>query len=54
MSGNAKLLEEKLMSILSHLCDEHEFEDNTLYKECPHGTLGEDREKPWLDKDSLV
>ena len=48
------LLKEKLLSITYHMCDEHEYEKNTEYKRCPHGDLDETREKPWLDKESLV
>ena len=51
VSGNEVLLKENLLSISSHLCNVHDFEDNIEYKECPHGDLGE---RPWLDKDSLV
>jgi len=52
--GSEVLLREKLLSITSHMCNEHEFVENKEYKKCTHGNLDEDREKPWLDQDSLA
>ena len=52
--GSEVLLREKLLSITSHMCNEHDFVENKEYKKCTHGNLDEDREKPWLDQDSLV
>ena len=45
------MLREKLLSILLHLCDEHNFDTNIHHKKCSHGDLGE---RPWLERDSLV
>ena len=53
-SGNAVMLREKLLSITSHMCNAHEYENNSEYKRCPHDELEEPRERPWLDQDSLV
>ena len=52
--GSEVLLREKLLSITSHMCNEHDFVENKEYKKCTHGNLDEDREKPWLDQESLV
>ena len=48
------MLREKLLSIPHHMCNQHQFETNLHYKKCPHEDLGEARDKPWLDKHSLV
>ena len=54
IEGQPVLLKEKLLCITDHMCNKHVFEDNLEYKRCPHDDLGEDREKPWLDPESLV
>ena len=48
------LLKEKLLSIPSHLANKHKFAENTEYKECVHGDLGDSEAKPWLKEDRLV
>ena len=44
-NGNVHLLREKWISILSHVCDIHEFNDNKLFKKCSHGPI---QPRAWL------
>ena len=39
---------EKLLSIPDHISNVHHFDQNKVYKACPHGPISDDREKAWL------
>ena len=43
-----------MLSIPSHLCNKHSFDENKEYKQCVHGQLQETEGKPWLHEESLV
>ena len=47
-------MKEKLESITDHLADIHHFPENSQHKQCCHGELEAERNKAWLDPDSLV
>ena len=52
-SASEQELKEKILSILHHCCDNHEFPNNEIFKECGHGDLrGTERNKPWLREDT--
>ena len=52
--GNALELKEKWTSLVLHIANVHEFEDNEIYKRCIHGSLPHDQLKnsKWLIPDS--
>lgn len=52
--GNVVMLKEKLGSITEHMCNIHNFPENTEHASCSHGNLEGDRGKAWLDPDSLA
>ena len=52
--GDPELLKEKLLSIPSHVSNDHAFPLNKKYSACPHPPLVGDREKAWLLPGSLV
>ena len=54
VTGDAELLEEKLLSIVEHVSNNHEFPNNKKYKKCPHPPILEERSKAWLAPGSLV
>ena len=43
-----------MLSIPSHMCNSHTFNENKEYKQCAHGQLQATEEKPWLHEESLV
>ena len=46
--GNLEELKEKWLSILSHICDIHEFPRNNFFKRCQHEKI----DRKWLSPDS--
>ena len=49
------MLEEKILSILGHLSNQHSFPENSYHKKCTHGDLGpeEQRTRPFIASNSL-
>ena len=43
--GDEITLREKWTSILHHICNMHEFDDNSVFKKCAHGQIGD---RLWL------
>ena len=50
LGGCVVLLREKILSIVAHLTNTHEFPGNEKYTRCPHGEIDRD----WLEKGSKV
>ena len=49
--GNPVMLKEKIYSLLGHMTNKHEFEENSLHKKCDHPPLAD---RAWLSTNSKV
>ena len=50
------MLKEKIYSIVDHMSNHHEYEENAQHKRCEHPPLSDDqtRTRPWLRSGSKV
>ena len=53
-SGDLIGLTEKILSITSHISNNHTFPGNTSHKKCSHGDLPQDRNKEWIKSGSYA
>ena len=53
-TGDELGLRETLLSINSHVSNEHSFPGTTSHKKCCHGDLAEDRDKDWIKPGSFA
>ena len=51
--GCPETARQKIMSILHHVSNQHQFPSFTLFNKCEHGDLGEER-RPWINPGSLA
>ena len=51
--GCPETARQKILSILHHTSNNHNFPDFHFFKKCEHGDLGEER-RPWIEPESLA
>jgi solute carrier family 8 (sodium/calcium exchanger) len=52
--GSSEMLMEMILSIPKHVAGIHTFPENRLFKQCLHGPLPNEHDKPWLKESSMA